>query len=280
MQINSASDIQTRIERAREEYPALWRRFIQEWREAESVNTAWLMYAANYIFSTGGVRWAMDPLSLSTRISGVDQPNFLTDLDVLELVLFTHSHHDHFDSKLVGALAGSPIKWIVPEDMRGLAADAGIPGKNILIPEPGRLIYFKGLRITPFTGQHIHGRYGVPETSYLVECGKKRWLFPGDTRVYDPNHLPDFGVVDAVFAHVWLGKKCAALPTPPLLDEFCQFFLVCNANRILLTHLEELGRDERDFWDSRHVELIRQKMKELGVADRIEKYITGQKIVL
>ena len=75
MRINTAVDIEEKIARARAEYPALWRRFIREWREEKSGNNAWLMYAANYLFNTGGVRWAMDPFSLSTRIDRILHPD-------------------------------------------------------------------------------------------------------------------------------------------------------------------------------------------------------------
>ena len=186
MQINTAVEIEEKIARARVEYPALWRRLIQQWHAAESGNSAWLMYAANYLFFTGGVRWAIDPFSPATRIKGIPHADYAADLDQLELVLLTHAHNDHLDLNLIRAISGLPIQWIVPEFMLEKVTGAGVPGKNILVPVNGKTIEFKGLGITPFAGQHIHGRYGVPETGYLVECAGKRWLFPGDTRVYEP----------------------------------------------------------------------------------------------
>ena len=275
MRINTRVEIEEKIARARAEYPALWRRLIREWREDERGNCAWLMYAANYLFYTGGVRWSMDPFSLSTRISGVPHPDYGADLDLLELVLLTHVHNDHLDVNIIKAIAGLPIQWIVPEFMVGQVVGAGVPRKNVTIPENGKSIPFKGLVITPFAGQHIHGRYGVPETGYLVECGGKRWLLPGDTRVYDAGNLPDFGSVDAVFAHVWLGKACANLPVPPLLKAFCQYTLGSQAKRIILTHLDELGRDEKDLWDERHVQMIKHKIEEMCGFGKVEAYSMG-----
>jgi L-ascorbate metabolism protein UlaG (beta-lactamase superfamily) len=275
MRINTRIELEEKIARARVEYPALWRRFIREWREADSGDCAWLMYAANYLLYTGGVRWAMDPFSLATRIGGVPHADYAADLESLELVLLTHAHNDHLDLNLIGAIAGLPIQWIVPEFMLDKVTGAGVPMKNIIVPVNGKAIAFKRLGITPFAGQHIHERFGVPETGYLVESGGKRWLFLGDTRVYDLEKLPDFGPVDAVFAHVWLGKACADLPIPPLLDAFCQFYLSIHAKRILLTHLEELGRDEKDLWDKQHVKMITHKMEEMQAFCKTEVYFTG-----
>lgn len=275
MRINRTVEIEENITRARAEYPALWRRLIREWRTAESGNFAWLMYAANYLFFTGGVRWAMDPFSLSTRISGIPHPDYAADLEPLELVLLTHAHNDHLDLNLVSAIAGLPTRWIVPEFMLAQVLGAGVLQENIIVPVNGRLIKFRELDITPFAGQHIHGGFGVPETGYLVECSGKRWLFPGDTRVYDPGYLPDFGSIDAVFAHVWLGKACADLPIPPLLDEFCRFYENFHAKRIILTHLDELGRDEKDLWGERHVRMIAQKIEEMHALSKVEACFMG-----
>lgn len=238
------------------------------------------MYGANYSFYTGGVRWAIDPFSISTRISVVPEPDFAADLDKLELVLLTHAHNDHLDLNMISAIARLTIRWNVPEFMLGQVLSAGVPKKNIIVPVNGKAFEFKGLVITPFAGQHIHGRYGVPETGYLVECGEKRWLFPGDTRVYDAGKLPDFGSVDVVFAHVWLGKAQAALPTPPLLEAFCQYTLSCKAKRIILTHLDELGRDEKDLWDEHHVCMIIQKIEAMGGFGKVEAYSMGGRIDL
>lgn len=280
MPINTRSDIQEKITRAREEYPSLWRKLIEDWRANENGDFAWLMYAANYLFHTGGVRWALDPFSLSTRIAGIAKPDFAADLTPLELVALTHAHNDHLDLSLIRAISTLPIQWIVPEFILDKILAAGVSKKNIIIPVNGQPIKFQGLTLTPFAGQHIHGHFGLPETGYLAEYGSRRWLFPGDTRVYDPVGLPDFGPVNVVFAHVWLGKACANLPTPPLLEEFCRFYTACGAKRILLTHLNELGRDERDLWDERHIELIRQELRIQHFSGESEPCQTGKKIDL
>ena len=101
---------------------------------------------------------------------------------------------------------------------------------------------------------------GVPATGYLVEFQNKRWLFPGDTRTYDASQLPSFGPVDGLFAHLWLGRGCALMDEPPLLDAFCQFCLDLQPRRIILTHLNEFGRDADDFWDEEHAEKLCSKI--------------------
>ncbi|MCX6035958.1 MAG: hypothetical protein NTV38_13445, partial [Chloroflexi bacterium] len=94
-----------------------------------------------------------------------------------------------------------------------------------------------------------------------VEMGGKRWLFPGDTRTYDPAGLPDLGPVDVLFAHLWLGRAVALQSHPPLLELFCRFCLAFQPRRVILTHLEEWGRQASDFWDIEHAKMAVSVLK-------------------
>ncbi len=49
------------------QYPALWDNIITEWR-SPGPDRAWLMYSVNYLFRTGDVCWALDPLTLNWRL--------------------------------------------------------------------------------------------------------------------------------------------------------------------------------------------------------------------
>jgi hypothetical protein len=67
-----SAEKQVGIDRRREEmlagYPAIWDKLIAEWNSPGSEDRAWLMYSANYLFRTQGVRWAIDPLTLKNHI--------------------------------------------------------------------------------------------------------------------------------------------------------------------------------------------------------------------
>ena len=242
------------------EYPALWSKMITECRQPGSEDRAWLMYSANYLFRTAGVRWAMDPLRLSHKLP--DAPEMpVDDLQDLDFILLTHQHSDHLDLGLLRSLQIYSILWVVPAPLLPIVrADIDIAADRLIVPEAMRTIDVRGIRITPFDGLHwefepeSQSPRGVPAMGYLVEFNGKRWLFPGDTRTYDASQLPGFGPVDGVFAHVWLGRGCALMDEPPQLNEFCQFFMSMRSQQIVLTHLYEFGRDAQDFWDNRHVQ--------------------------
>jgi hypothetical protein len=238
-------------------YPAILDKLIAEWNSPDPEDRAWLLYSANYLFRTQGVRWAMDLLALNSRLPQAPVMDVACDLKDLDFVLLTHCHGDHLDLDLLRALRHLPIRWVIPEAILPLVQrEIGLPAKQILVPKAQQTIELHGLRITPFDGLHRKaapdypdGQSGVPATGYLVEMGGKRWLLPGDTRTYDPAGLPDLGPVDVLFAHLWLGRGVALQPHLPLLELFCRFCLALQPQCVILAHLEEWGRQVSDLWD-------------------------------
>ena len=273
-------------------YPSLWSKIVSEWRNPGD-DRAWLMYSANYLFRTGGIRWALDPLRLQQRLPEAPPVDLATNLNELSFVLLTHQHSDHLDFELLRALSNLDICWVVPEPILELViAQAGLNSARILVPKPLEPIRIKGITIMPFEGLHQTIPYreagldearkpkGVPATGYLIEFQGKRWLFPGDTRNYASQKIPDFGQVDGFFAHLWLGQGCAMTKEPPLLEAFCQFCISLHSRHIVVTHLEEFGRDAEDYWDLRHYIRTALRIRSLAPTIHVSSAILGESISL
>ncbi len=281
---------QEQIARVRQQvvegYPQLWRRILAEWRQDGSEDRAWLIYSANYLLRSGNIRWAVDPISLRWRIPEAPEMDAAADLQGLSFVILTHSHKDHLDYDLLGRLSDQPIWWVVPDFMVDqVSKKARLPLERILPARSGELIRVLEFSITPFEGLHVvkeaRGEiHGVPELGYLVEQNGKRWLFPGDTRIYAPERLPDFGRLDSVFAHVWLGRGAALEPTADMLDAFCRFFGRVNTTRLYLTHLQEISREAGDYWDGGHVERILAVFRREFPEKKVEQAVIGDSIVI
>jgi L-ascorbate metabolism protein UlaG (beta-lactamase superfamily) len=290
--MDQSAEKQAQVDRQRDEmvarYPFIWDKLIAEWNSPGAEDRAWLMYSANYLFRTQGVHWAIDPLTLKSRLPQALAMDVARDLKDLDFVLLTHRHGDHLDPGLLHALRHLPTWWVVPEAILPLVQkEAGLQANRILVPKSLQPIILHGVRITPFDGFHwedapdtLAGRRGVPATGYLVEQSGKRWLFPGDTRMYDPARLPHFGPVDVLFAHLWLGREAALQPHPTLLELFCRFCLELQSRRVILTHLEEWGRQLSDFWDLEHAELAVSVLKKYAPFLPIEIARTGDEISL
>jgi len=179
-----------------------------------------------------------------------------------------------------------PITWVVPEFILSQVIEqAGLLRENIIVPSTLVPIELNGVRILPFDGLHWETQpdgnpKGIPAMGYRIECNGKLWLFPGDTRTYDAAQLPAFGPVDVLFAHLWLGRGSALIDKPPLLDDFCRFFLRLKPRRLILTHLNEFGRNASDFWDASHVQCVTSKFREMNPDISIAPARMGENILL
>lgn len=263
------------------QYEQTWQNLTQDWQVDSSQDAAWLTYSANYLLRTAGIRWALDPFSLYTRLGGGVQPPFAQDLAKLQLVVLSHAHNDHFDPELLSGIANLPLIWVVPDFMRShLNTICSLPGERVMTPQPGVPMTFGALMLTPFNALHIRGKNGVPEIGYLAEFNGKRWLFPGDTRNYDFSALPDFGRLDGVFAHLWLGKAEAAEQASSQMENFCRFFAAFDTRRLVITHLYELDRDARDCWIRSHYTTVKRRLVQLKPQLEVSCALMGQKICL
>ncbi len=285
------SDKQQLIDRHREAmiagYPALWQKMINEWNAPGPEDRAWLMYSANYLFRTAGIRWAMDPLTLKQRASAAPEMAIARDLQGLSFVLLTHRHADHLDLNLIRALSVHPIRWVVPADVLSRVMQVGISREKIIVPQPLETIDFHPIRVTPFDGCHWEGdparpdeRKGVPAMGYLVEFNGKSWLFPGDTRTYNIAALPSFDRVDGAFLHLWLGRASALLAEPPMLAAFCNFCIRLRVPRIVVTHLREIGRNASDYWDEEHFQQVVDRLQGISPDRLVESRLIGDSVLL
>jgi L-ascorbate metabolism protein UlaG (beta-lactamase superfamily) len=279
--MTSPQELATRIGQAKAAYPSIWKKVIAEWKSTDAGDCAWLTHSANYLLNTAGVRWALDPLALPARLPGMTPPNYAGDLDQLQLIVLSHAHHDHLDLDLVKALQGQPLFWVIPDFMLDtLMQSVSIPLERVIVPEPGSRICIEGLTLTPFEGLHMRGDNGIAEMGYLAEFNGLRWLFPVDTRLFDIQRLPDFGRLEGVFAHLWLGKAGAQVDPPPMLEEFCAFFGAFNAGRLVITHLNEYGRDVTELWDETHYRSVVQCLKRDPDCPQLEMGRAGDRINL
>ncbi len=267
-------------------FPARWHRMIVEWARQDTSDRAWLMYSANYLFRTAGVRWALDPLSMRQRLPTAPRVD-LSALVILDYVVLTHRHADHLDLNLLTRLCDFPAQWIVPEFLLDSVRTIDRPHKPVIVARPMEPLRLGGLTLTPFEGNHWETSPGYPQDlrglpamGYLAEFNGRRWLLPGDTRTYDTSKLPDFGQVDGLMAHIWLGRSQALKEQPALLEDFCRYCLAAHADRVVITHLQEVGRRLEEFWDVQHYNMVKKRLLELQPLLPVASALMGDSIDL
>jgi len=236
----------------RESYPGLWAGAFAQAFGGGHDHSAWLLGPSGYLLSAGGARFGLDLRVSSPWVAEDMHGGMAGDLAGLDFMLLSHEHGDHYDRAMLALLKDAPLRWFIPAFFdRGRVLATGVAPERITWVEAGRAYQIGGLTVTAFESLHVK----VPELGYLVETGRARLLFPGDVRDYT-RPPPDFGPVDCLFAHVWLGKGNARnLPCEPWLSAFCDYAIALRPRRVFLAHLFELGRDAANMWTYAHAGL-------------------------
>lgn len=275
--------------RYRADYLQRWDSMLYDWQHPVASRMVWMMYACNYLFTTAGLRWAVDPLRPNLLLRDLPHEVDTEPLQALALVLLTHNHTDHYDVPLLCRLARKPqgdVHFIVPEHLKDDFMHQVAPRPDRLFTaHSGQMLEFGGLRIEPFDSWHIATqpdgqRTGTDSTGYRISLDGLSWLFPGDVRIYDAGALKPFAPVDRLFAHLWLGRGYADQAEPPYLNAFCDFMLGSTPRAVSLGHLYEFSRYPNELWHQRHVALVRRRWAQLGVSIPIVTPFIGEATVL
>jgi L-ascorbate metabolism protein UlaG (beta-lactamase superfamily) len=270
-----------------ENYPSMWKYSISDCRSDDDSAALWMLYSSAYLFRTAGVRWTVDPVysewSLENPLSAAD------DLDFLDLVLLTHEHADHCDLPLISRLCRrKELTLVVPSHLEErVLGNAEIVNCDFRVVSPGDIIIVKGLKATAFDSLHFDENpqpgdpVGCEETGWLVEVDDRRLLFPGDIRNYSLwCDLPDFGAIDFLFAHLWLGRRKAMTFTDSDLNSFAKFVASFRAQNVFLAHLCEISRVPEDYWTLKHAELAADRISTISPGTETTPLVTGRRINL
>jgi hypothetical protein len=70
------------------------------------------------------------------------------------------------------------------------------------------------------------------------------------------------------------------MEAPPLLDAFCQFCADLKPRQIVLTHLNEFGRNADDLWDESHAYEMRSRFQKIASDISVVPSRMGESIFL
>lgn len=241
--------------------------FIKYWDKAFSElkaaradeNKMWLVGSSSYLFSVGGVKFAVDlQIRRMTDIASISD-RLCDDIGALSFILITHQHDDHFCIPLIKHVCHLPIKWYLPSKMpEEFFAAAGISEDFRVSVGAGESFTVGGLRITAFDSQHVrkNSTVNMPENGYYIETKDGSFVIPADVRDYGYRDYPSFDGVDLCISHLWAGDNAIDEDAYlPMIDEFVDFSLSLGAKRYFICHLYEIGRKDKYMWHDAHAAL-------------------------
>ena len=106
---------------------------------------------------------------------------------------------------------------------------------------------------------------------------EKTYLFPGDVRDYEHCRMPVD--CDVVFSHVWLGRGCAtANREDTALDKYLHFVRALRPKLLLLTHLYDIRRLEKEQWTYKHALWIKHALQNTEI--HVEAPVPGENVII
>ena len=243
-----------------------------------------LIHSSSYLFNFNGYRVGMDIAFRNAFFLARTPKKYVDYLKDIHLMVISHSHGDHFEKSLVRMLADTEISWVIPDFMYDMALECGISPEKIYIAKKDEPIKVGKLTLLPFEGRHFRAdtKRGVLEYGYYVTAeGMPSIVFPVDVRDFSLENLPNIQKADYCFANVWLGDgKGLDAFCEPLVRDFSKFMLKFSDKNMILTHLYENGRKDKDMWRKEHAELVGAKISALSPKTNVFIPACGQVIEL
>lgn len=239
-----------------------------------------LIHSSSYLFNFNGYRVGMDIAFRNAWILASEPEQCVDYLKNVHLMVISHWHRDHFEERLVRALADTEIRWVIPDFMYDMALECGIDSSKIYVARKGEPITAGPLTLLPFDGRHFRPdtKRGVPEYGYYVTAeGMPSIAFPVDVRDFSLENLPDIPKADYCFANIWLGDgQGLGGFCEPIAHKYAEFMLQFSEKNMILTHLYENGRKDEDMWRREHAEFVASKICELSPKTRVVIHSCGQ----
>ena len=243
-----------------------------------------LSHSSSYLFNTNGYRWGMDVAFRNARFLASTPKHAVDFLKDHDLMVISHNHRDHFEESTTRALAKTDIEWVIPDFIYDVAIEWGINPQKIHVAREGQPLTVGKLTFLPFEGRHFRPgtTHGVPEYGYFVTAeGSPSIVFPVDVRDLSLDGFPKLPDADYCFANVWLGDgKCLEQSYDPIDREFSKFMLKFSDKNIILTHLNEDGRKDKEMWRNHHAELVKAKIQEFSPKTRVLIPNRGETMIL
>ncbi len=263
----------------RKNYRKYWENIFENVFENDVDNKIYFQCASGYVFKICSVVFGMDIVFRTPWLKEQVKDRYFEDLKKLKYFFITHSHVDHYDKPLISALKDTEIVWIIPEFFnKEEVLSLGLREEKIIWAKKDESFELDFGTVTPFESRHFRPTgEGVEEYGYIFDTKeKKRIVCPGDVRRYEKDLFRDFGKIDTLILHVWLGGKNAEnYPFEPYASDISKFATDLKPDKIILGHLNEYVRTPDEMWSYMHAGLVTAGIKALKPDTKVIAPYTG-----
>lgn len=260
-------------------YRKYWENIFDNVFENDVDNKVYFQCASGYVFKINSVVFGMDIVFRTRWLKEQVADRYYDDLKKLKYFFITHDHIDHYDKPLISDLKDTDIVWIIPDFFsKEEILSLGLREDKIIWAKKEESFELEFGTVIPFESQHfrVTGE-GVKEYGYIFDTkDKKRIVCPGDLRRYGKDLFRDFGKIDTLILHIWLGDRNAEnYPFEPYASDFVKFAADLNPDKIIFGHLNEYVRKRAEMWSYMHAGLVTAGIKALKPDTKIAAPYTG-----
>lgn len=256
---------------------SIFPRMTAEWQSTLGI---WLLGPANYVIRTESL-WAVDPMLRHREAEKKVLPIVKNAFAGIRFILISHLHSDHYSLPFLLEMCVPGVSIVLPDwigeaDLVALKAT----GASLILAHANMQLQFDGIRVDVLPGCHYdynRPEKGVPSLAFQVTTAEKTFLFPGDVRDYEHCRMPVD--CDVVFSHVWLGRGCAtANREDTALDKYLHFVRALHPKLLLLTHLYDIRRLEKEQWTYKHALWIKHALQNTEI--HVEAPVPGENVII
>jgi L-ascorbate metabolism protein UlaG (beta-lactamase superfamily) len=173
---------------------------------SEVIGITWYGHST-VLVDVGGVRVLTDPL-LTASVAHLRRRREIEPPPPVDAVVISHVHMDHLHPRSLRRVTRAETRVVVPAGAAGLLrgvkstrVDEVHPGDRVEVVAAAGAVELEAVPAQHSDSRGPHTRRTAPALGYVVNAGRRRVYFAGDTGPFD--EMAELGPVDVALLPIW-----------------------------------------------------------------------------